>query len=779
MAEELNFQLPERGFDSYLAGIIPDDQAVLAGAFSVAMQQIRDLDKVDAPTFAKVVYNMESTVGLPLVNGTDVPTNQPLAGTAKLKEALGSGIYGTFTMSNFFGAMSGLPYPWKDIFNGVKELQTQKLINIYQELFLAVTWQQAGMRMYQPYNYDTVQPFIPPTVSPNPANPAHSLPETIPNPDYDPSLPPGPGNEPTIPNPDYSPIPYLNGSTGAETTCPSYYSAAGQPGIYNWYYNVTPFEPSPKERGGGYHRGTAPNPRIICAIRNTYNPSDRSFNTTLNLPDPAGGYTSPTGIRCSSNIGKNPEDCASVFRKTYGRFTGFNVNNPSSNYYFYLNDNQTSPTFGIYQWYDVGGQDTCDNPPPKNPVVHPGYPGPGGGGLAPRPMADVKSVLNIPRETIEIQHPPKEMLPVTDAGKATNGVNTIGNVYADQFMFPGIGTGVTIGLQSLGYEFWPVDGNPVVQGYIDQANTEIQAIRTRNGQNFEKSTILNTLWDITGIALKHEQRARYNAVVPVPIPWDRRYAGTPMALNVFVDSIPDYAKQTQPHMAVQTLEHISNVDMTGGQSIVAMMRQERNQDRLAEVGIQLDNNMPSKMDVDVEKRLMLNGTVPGAVEGIRANTLPGTTTGRPSGPGTGGGGGRGGGNGTGGGGGSGNVTIPTNPVEPEILIFTIPSYPTDSKPNSYLDLPNTVVGITDTIEGNIKPILDGDPNPIVNPEVPSGPGTTPEKPKNPFVLPPNINVFPPPPINSDFTGTTLKPSTYDVNDAITKVIECNCDCWVN
>lgn len=739
MADELNFQIPKQGFDSYLYGIIPDDQAVLAGAFSVSMQQVRNIDKVTAPQFAKVAYSMESTVGLPLTNGTDIPTDTPLLTEAKVKTSLGSGVYGSYTTSNFFGAMSGLPYPWQALYEAITNIQTQKLINIYQELFLAVTWEQAGMRMYQPYNYDTVQPFIPPTVSGNPPNPAHSLPQEIPNPAYNPALPPGPGNEPTIPNPAYSPIPYVNGSTGAETECPTYYSAPGQPGIYNWYYNVTPFEPNPKEKGGGYCRGTAPNPRIICAIRNTYNPSDRSFNTTLNLPDPAGGYTSPTGIRCTSNIGKDPQDCSSVRRKTYGRFTGFNKTNDSSNYYFYMNDNQSQANYGTYQWYNVGGQDTCGNPPPKNPVVHPGYPGPGGGGLAPRPLADVKSILNIPRETIEIQHPPKELLPVTDAGKATNGVNTDGNIYADQYLFPGIGTGVTIGLQILGYEFWPTDGNPVVQQYIDQANTEIQSIRTRTAEGFQQSSVLNTLWNITGIALKHEQRARYIAMAPVPVPWDVRTASYPTALYNIVDSIPEFATQTEPHMATQTLEHISNILTTGGQSTIAMMRQERNQDRLAEVGIELDNNMSDRLDIDLEKRLMSNGTLPGAVEGIES---------------------------------------------PDGNIYTIPAWPENTNPIAYWDCDENALRIVTGLKGgSVLPILEGAGCPIVNPEVPAGEGPlSPESSIDPAVDPVNIFVVEqplPPEINTDFTGTTLKPSTYDVNDAIDKVIECNCTCWVN
>lgn len=726
MADELNFQLPPGGFDSYLNGILPQDQAVLAGAFSVAMQQIRDINKVaDTPTFAKVVYSMENTVGLPSVNGTDVPTNQPLQQVAQRKEALGSGAYGTYTMSNFFGAMSGLPYPWKDLFNSIKELQTQKLINIYQELFLGVTWEYAEAKITQPYWTSTspgfpgsiAQPYVEPTVSANPANP-----------NYQP--------DPDLPN--YDPIPYINGSTGSPTYSPSYYSNGGQPAIWDWYYEIGSITLT--EDGGGFGRGTAPNPNVPIAVR-TGRSGRTGPDTTINVPcGSAGldGWCSPTGARATAPVGRNPEDCASVGRKSYGRVTL--KASRGSPYAWRTGDSQAT-----INWVDLTGQDTLDNPP-RTPILYPGYPG-----KSENPRDQTFVAAQIPRETIEIQDPPIAMLPVTDSGKATNGVNMPGRVYADPFIFPGLGGG----LQAVGTTFWPDPGNAVVQGYIDQANTEIQAIKTRNADNLKKSTILNTLWDITGIALKHEQRARYNALNPVSVPWDRRSSNIPMSQNVFVDALPEYAKQTEPHMAVQTLEHICNTDTVGGQSIIALLRQERNQARLQEVGIQLDNNMPSTMNIDIKKRLMLNGTVPGAIEGVPSNTLPNTIPGE------------------------GEYPPP---------IYTIPSNPTNVVPINYYDTPNgTIKVISNLTPGNIAPILSGDPNPIVNPLVPVGPGDNSDnngddennRPINPFVPNPNIDPFPPLPINTDYTGSTTIPSTYSVNDAINKVIECNCDCWVN
>ena len=492
MADELNFQLPQEGFDSYLYGIIPDDQAVLAGAFSVSMQQVRNIDKIDVPSFAKVAYNTESTVGLPLTAGTDIPTDTPLSTAAKIKTAIGSGIYGTFTMSNFYGAMSGLPYPWVNLYDKIKELETQALYSIYQNLYLAVTWEQATATW------------------------------------------------------DGSSFTYTN-------------------------------------RGGGYGRGTGA-PTVTV-----------------------------DGNPATASIGTDPNDLS-----TFGK------------------------------------------------IISISYSGPAGG--------------------VSIGPPP--------------------------------GGG------------WPTM-NTVVQGYIDAANNEIQAITTSSVQNFQNSKVLNTLWNITGIALKHEQRARYVAVPPVLVPWDSRYSNYPTSMYVFVDSIPDFAKKTAPHMEAQTLEHISDLLTTGGQSIVAMMRQERNQDRLNNVGIELDNNLVDRLDVDLERQLMLNGTLCGAVEGIES---------------------------------------------PNGCVYTLPAWPENTNPVAYWDCElNQYRMVTNLTPGTVLPILDGSGCPIVNTEVPINEGPLPEPPVNIFV---NENPLPPQ-VNSEYTGTTLKPSTYDIPDAIDKVIECNCDCWVN
>jgi hypothetical protein len=554
MADELNFQLPESGFDSYLAGIIPEDQAVLAGAFSVAMQQIRNIQTVDIQKFAQVAYNIESMAGLPLVNGTDIPTNLQLATFAKSKTAIGAGIYGTYTMSNFFGCMSGLPYPLNAIYDGIKQLETDKLKIIYQQLYWTVTAKQAqGTILPSQITLSAVE------------------------------SPPSSGN-------------------------------------YDYYYQITGVTLT--DPGGGYGRGGASAPVVTIS-----------------------GTSGATAI-CT--IDTNPNNVPG----TFGQVLTLTLTSAGSNV---LYDSGPSPT-------------------PTDPGL-----------------------------TVTFECPPDEILsyPYTTGG--SNGVSIN----------------------------WTDINDYITDILVEDANNEILAIKNANASNFTTATILNTNWDITGTALKQEQRARHNAIPPVTIPYDYWASLYPTSLIVFTDSIPQFALQTEPHMTAQTLEHISNIKNTGGQSVVGLMRQERNQDRLAEVGIELDNNISDQLDINLEKRLMSNGTLPGAVEGIEA---------------------------------------------PDGNIYTIPAWPENTNPIAYWDCDaNALRIVTGLKEGTVLPILEGDGCPIVNPEVPVGPGPFPEPPINIFVVEDPL----PPEINTNYTGTTLKPSTYDVNDAIDKVIECNCDCWVD
>ena len=141
---------------------------------------------------------------------------------------------------------------------------------------------------------------------------------------------------------------------------------------------------------------------------------------------------------------------------------------------------------------------------------------------------------------------------------------------------------------------WP-SMNATVQNLIDQANAEIARIFATSQ---ERSTALNDAWNATGTQLTIEQRAREKGLQP-PLPTPRDpdiVAATPVTQTNFVDSITGYALNTKPNMYAQTLESISNLDTQGGQSIVALMREFRNQVRLAEAGIPIDNTIPATLN---------------------------------------------------------------------------------------------------------------------------------------------------------------------------------------
>lgn len=141
-----NYQPKELGFGSYLYQILPTDQAVAAGAFAASMQQIKNISNVDFVKFAQVVFSIEmADRNMDLLTLVSSPTDTSLSNQGYTKLALGSGPYGTYVMSDFLGSMSGLPYMWTDIQKYIGLLQTVKLKNIYQELYLATTWEGAAL----------------------------------------------------------------------------------------------------------------------------------------------------------------------------------------------------------------------------------------------------------------------------------------------------------------------------------------------------------------------------------------------------------------------------------------------------------------------------------------------------------------------------------------------------------------------------------------------------------------------------------------------------------
>lgn len=618
-----NVSTLEKGFGTYLYGILPQDQAIAAGAFSFSLRQVRKIEQVDFKKFAKAVKAMETMVGLPLTAGTSKPTNQDMIENVKTKEALGTGPYGTYTMSDLFGCMSGLPYAWKNIYDGISKIQTTTLKNIYDELFLAVTW------------------------------------------------------EPITVTPTYTTYEVEIGDNEFIT-----------------YYHVTGL--SIADNGGGYGRGNAPDPVVT-------------------ISNGGSGYVV---------IGKDDTNIGSNGAGTFGRGTNAVLTNP--------------------------GTDTTYPP------------------------------------TATVQYPPTSTAGGTNTAYGTTG--------------------------------WQNPMNSVVQNYINQANAEIRAIASANLADI---TELNIYWNVLGNQLKVEQRTRYTALAPAPIPKSSFLNPYATSINVFVDSLPNLSQDTKPHMTSQTIEAITDYSVVGGQSAVGMMRQERNQVRLADAGITLDNNIPSDLSSTDIKTLTTNGTIPAGVDnnipspiidyiketspdvadGIDGYTNPAWHTVEVDG-------------------------VPVSPIPQGIynpsgttLIGTfLPAGQTATQVGATGGLRLAVA----TTPGSIAPILNGNPIPVVGTNVPivyssltdtpqirdititdlintppggqsTGPvllsdgtvayppsGTLPQQ-AIPVIVQPPAELDPsntPDNLNPNYTGSTLVPSAYSVQDAIDKVVECNCDCWI-
>lgn len=141
----VNYQILPEGFGSYLQGILPDDIATAAGAFSATMQQIKNIRKIDIEKFAQVVTSLETTANLPLVNGTNIPTDAAEAQAALALVALGTGPQNTYTFSDFFGCMSGLSYDWVSLQTAINNMPTDNLATIYSNLYAATQGPTLGL----------------------------------------------------------------------------------------------------------------------------------------------------------------------------------------------------------------------------------------------------------------------------------------------------------------------------------------------------------------------------------------------------------------------------------------------------------------------------------------------------------------------------------------------------------------------------------------------------------------------------------------------------------
>jgi hypothetical protein len=157
------------------------------------------------------------------------------------------------------------------------------------------------------------------------------------------------------------------------------------------------------------------------------------------------------------------------------------------------------------------------------------------------------------------------------------------------------------------------NNNTVLTTLIGQANTEIATIKTNKPV---QAAELNTLWGKMCKNISTEIASRALGI-PSSITADNTI------IYSFVDSLSSiYADETEVCESAQVLEAISNLSTTGGQSIVALMREARNAKRLGLAGAGLDNDIP-----DIIPSSPINGLGIPRVTGL--TDVPGSFGGSP------------------------------------------------------------------------------------------------------------------------------------------------------
>jgi len=115
-------RIPSLNYGNRLSGILPQDIAYAADAFSMSMRQIKNIQNIDIEKFAQVVTNLENVNDL-TVNGTSIPANKEIAKNALSRIAYGSGENGRYRTIDFFASMTNLYYPWPELAGAIETLQ--------------------------------------------------------------------------------------------------------------------------------------------------------------------------------------------------------------------------------------------------------------------------------------------------------------------------------------------------------------------------------------------------------------------------------------------------------------------------------------------------------------------------------------------------------------------------------------------------------------------------------------------------------------------------------
>jgi hypothetical protein len=737
-----NIQTIAQGFSAYLDGILPTDVAYGASAFSVSMLQIKNIQQMEIQKLGTVAYTLETTKNLN-INGTGTPTNIDLSNNITNSIAKGNGPYSTYTMSNFLGCMSGLPYMGKfqTIQNLVNSLSTDWLRRTYEQLYLAVTWKQATATVtINVYNV-LIQPYDP---------------------------------------------------------------VSGAPRIDYWYYTIT--GGTITDPGGGYGRERtiylgkkaldpnfpASSPDFAPSGQYAYGPQP-DVNPTVTLTE----FYTPSGATLEAVVDIDSSNC----NTTYGQIINFKVTNPGSPVHYDstvvmsasipptppvttpIATIQSPPTSIVqppnYAQYNdttyTSGSGIYTVPPGVNQLnvtivgaggggggcsgnEEPVYVGGGGGG---------GQVINSVISVTPGQQIPWSVGTVGTGGAVGNdgtngGTTTFGSLNASgggggngsngTGGTPNGSNGAYVSLVNDGWDQpggagghpnggggglyseneygdpgingsngsitisgWPQMNN-VIQNYINRANTEILGIKMSNIQD---SNTLNQAYNDCGSYLALEQRTRASNLTKLPpqyvLPRETTYSSFPTTPVNWVDSVPTYSINTDPNMYAQTIEAISD-NTLGGQSLIGLMRENRNQARLNVVGISLDNNINDTLSTEQQRQNLYSGNLPA---------------------------------------GDGTLTPPA------VLVTEfgsagphVPPIPNAyNLPNDYGNGPIPPNLIVKNSQGGIVGVGALNKNPYLN------------------IIPSNLN--------TTYTQSTLSSGVYSVKEAIDQVTICNCSCWDN
>ena len=150
-----------------------------------------------------------------------------------------------------------------------------------------------------------------------------------------------------------------------------------------------------------------------------------------------------------------------------------------------------------------------------------------------------------------------------------------------------------------------------LQSLIDNANTEVASIMSSNTTD---AAYLNTLWDDMGTQLQKEIDLRSSVLSPDAV-------GATSDIYAFVDNMNQYALDTQPQMSVDVLEKISDMSAVGGRSVIGLMREVRNANRVMLAGGVLDNDINDKLPT-----VYINNSGIPKVTGL---AIPGSLAGSP------------------------------------------------------------------------------------------------------------------------------------------------------